>query len=200
MLRAALDQLPGDPALSAQLAAVLAAQNKAEALPLLKKLHQDRPEEPAITRMLAEVEAEAGDFAGSEALYSGLLAANPNDHVLVAAHGENLVHLNRYPEAVKTFQKATELDPTDGEAWGGLAFAALRTNQTSIALNALATRSKYLQETPGTYFLWATSYDMVHDKAEATKYYHRFLDSAAGKFPNQEWQARQRLLLLENKK
>jgi hypothetical protein len=31
-------------------------------------------------------------------------------------------------------------------------------------------------------------------------YYHHFLDASAGKFPNQEWQARQRLLLLEGKK
>jgi hypothetical protein len=30
-------------------------------------------------------------------------------------------------------------------------------------------------------------------------YYHHFLDVAAGKYPNQEWQARQRLQLLEKK-
>jgi tetratricopeptide (TPR) repeat protein len=42
LLRTALEKLPDDPVLSAQLAAVLAAQDKAEALPLLQKLH-DRP-------------------------------------------------------------------------------------------------------------------------------------------------------------
>jgi hypothetical protein len=61
-------------------------------------------------------------------------------------------------------------------------------------------RSKYLPELPSTYFLRATAYDALHDKANATAYYHRFLDSSAGKFANQEWQAHQRLLLLENKK
>jgi hypothetical protein len=39
----------------------------------------------------------------------------------------------------------------------------------------------------------------LHDKAAAIKYYHNFLEAAAGKYPDQEWQARQRLLLLEKK-
>jgi hypothetical protein len=61
-------------------------------------------------------------------------------------------------------------------------------------------RSKYLPELPSTYFLWATAYDTLHDKPQAEAYYHHFLDAAAGKMPNQESQARQRLLLLEGKK
>jgi hypothetical protein len=58
-------------------------------------------------------------------------------------------------------------------------------------------RSKFLPENPSTFFLWATAYDTLHQKKEAAAYYHHFLDSAAGKFPDQEWQARQRLKLLE---
>jgi hypothetical protein len=60
-------------------------------------------------------------------------------------------------------------------------------------------RSKYLPEIPVTYFLWATAYDTLHQKASAAAYYHHFLDSAAGKMPNEEWQARQRLIILERK-
>jgi hypothetical protein len=58
-------------------------------------------------------------------------------------------------------------------------------------------RSKYLPESATIYFLWATAYDTLHDKKQASAYYRRFLESAAGKFPDQEWQARQRLTLLE---
>jgi len=43
------------------------------------------------------------------------------------------------------------------------------------------------------------AYDTLHDKAQAVAYYKHFLDAAGGKFPDQEWQARQRLLLLSNK-
>ena len=200
LLRAALEQNPGDIPMTAQLAAALVAQDKAEALPLLQKLHQAQPDTPAITRMLAEVLAEAGDTEASDALYVSLLAATPDDTALLVAHGQNLVRLKKYPEAYKAFDKATGVDSADAEAWSGLAFVALKINQPSAALHALTMRSKFLPEVPATLFLWATAYDTLHDKEAAVTYYHHFLDSSAGKFPNQEWQAQQRLKLLENKK
>lgn len=199
-LRAALEQAPDDPALTAQLATVLAAQDKAEALPLIQKLHDAHPADAAITRMLAEVLAQAGDAAGSDRLYAGLLAASPEDPALLIAHGQNLIRQLKYAEAMAAFDKATRLDAANADGWSGLAFAASRTNQPSITLHALTMRSKYLPEVPSTYFLWATAYDSLRDKAQAAAYYHHFLDASAGKFPDQEWQARQRLLLLENKK
>jgi Flp pilus assembly protein TadD len=199
LLRSALTDLPDDPALTAQLATVLAAQDKAEALPLLQGLHAAHPQDENITRMLAEVLAQAGDAARSDQLYLTLLAARPDDPDLLIAHGQNLIRLLRYPAAFAVFNKATESDPANGEAWSGLAFAASKSGQPAVALHALTIRSKFLPEVPSTYFLWATSYDTMHAKAQAIAYYHRFLDSAAGKFPDQEWQARQRLLLLEKK-
>lgn len=198
-LRAALEKLPDDPALTAQLATVLAAEDKAEALPLLQKLHAAHPADASISNMLAEVLAEAGDDAGSDQIYVKLLAASPADADLLVAHGQNLVRLGKFPEALAQFDKATRIDPSNTDSWSGLAFAASRMNQPSITLHALTMRSKYLPESASTYFLWATSYDSLHQKAQAAVYYHHFLDSAAGKFPNQEWQARQRLQVLENK-
>lgn len=200
LLRAALEKAPDDPVLTAQLAAVLAAQDKAEALPLLQKLHLSQPNNAAITRMLAEVLADAGDAAGADKLYIQLLAATPEDPDLLVGHGHNLLELLKYSEAFAAYDKATRLDPANAGAWGGLAFAASKTNQPSVTLHALTMRSRYLPETPSTYFLWATAYDSLHDKVSAAAYYHHFLDASAGKFPNQEWQARQRLLLLEGKK
>ena len=200
MLRAALEQTPDDPTLTAQLAAVLVAQDKVDALPLLKKLHEAHPGTPSITRMLAEVLSEAGDAEGSDKLYTELLTASPNDIDLLVGHGQNLVHEGKYPEAFAAFDKATRLDPASAAGWSGLAYAASKTNQPSITLNALTMRSKFLPEVPSTYFLWATAYDTLHDKAAAASYYHHFLESAAGKFPEQEWRAKQRLILLESKK
>lgn len=196
-LRAALAQSPDDIALTAQLATVLAAQDKAEALPLVQKLHDAHPGDPAITRMLAEILADAGDSAGSDHYYAPLLAANPNDPALLVAHGQNLIRMLRYAEAFTAFDKATQLDPASADGWSGLAFAASRTSKPAITIHALTMRSKYLPEVPSTYFLWATSYDTLHQKTQAVAYYHHFLDAAAGKFPDQEWQARQRLIFLE---
>jgi tetratricopeptide (TPR) repeat protein len=189
--------LSKDAALTAQLAAALVAQDKPEALPLLQDFHTKHPDDPAMTRMLAQVEADGGDYAESDRLYLTLLAASPNDSDLLAGHGQNLIRLRRFPEAVKAFQRATDLDETNGEAWNGLAFAAFETHQPSVTLHALTVRSKYLPENATIYFLWATAYDTLHDKKQAVAYYHHFLDTAAGKLPDQEWQARQRLALLE---
>ena len=196
-LHAALEQSPGDLALTAQLATVLAAQDKAEALPLLQQLHDAQPGNAAITTMLAAVLADAGDATGSDHLYTGLLAASPNDPQLLIAHGQNLTRQLKYAEAFKSFDKATQLDPADADGWSGLAFAASKTNQPSVTLHALTMRSKYLPEVPSTYFLWAISYDSLHQNSAAATYYHHFLDSSAGKFPDQEWQAHQRLKVLE---
>ena len=62
---------------------------------------------------------------------------------------------------------------------------------------AVEARSRYLPENASTLFLWATAYDSLHEKTQAAEYYHRFLSASAGKYPNQEWQARQRLQILE---
>jgi tetratricopeptide (TPR) repeat protein len=147
--------------------------------------------------MLAAVLADAGDYAGSDHLYAVLLATSPNDAALLLGHGQNLVRQLRYAEAFAAFNKATQLDPANADGWSGLAFAASRTNQPAITLHALTMRSKYLPELPSTYFLWATAYDSLHQKEQAAAYYQRFLDSSGGKFPDQEWQARQRLILLK---
>ena len=111
LLRAALEKSPDDPALTAQLATVLAAQDKAEALPLLQKLHEAHPDDPAITRMLAEVLSEAGDAEGSDRLYDALLSAHPNDPGLLVAHGQNLIRQLKFAEAFTVFSRATEAGP-----------------------------------------------------------------------------------------
>ena len=147
--------------------------------------------------MLASVLAQSGDTAGSDKLYLALLAKSPDDVDLLVAHGQNLIRQQRFPDAMAAFDKATKLDSADADAWSGIAFAASKLNQPSLVIHALTVRSKYLPEGPATYFLWATSYDTLKDKMAAITYYHHFLDSSGGKFPDQEWQARQRLLVLE---
>ncbi|HEY1649685.1 MAG TPA: tetratricopeptide repeat protein [Terracidiphilus sp.] len=196
MLRAALTQFPDDPTLTAQLATVLAAQDKAEALPLLQKLHAAHPADPSIASMLAAVTADAGDYAGSDKLYAELLAAHPQDAELLVAHGQNLVHQLRYVEAYNAFDQATKIDPANVGGWSGLAFAASRLERPDSTIHALAMRSRYVPENASTYFLWAISYDKLQQKQQAIAYYQRFLQAAAGKFPNEEWQAHQRLQVL----
>ena len=197
LLRTALQSAPDDPGLTAQLAAVLAAEDKAEALPLLHKLNAEHPEDAAISRMLAEVLADAGDFDSSDQLYVKLLASTPDDTALLVGHGQNLVRQGKYLAAFAAFDKATKLDPANVDGWSGLAFAASRSGQPAVTLKALGMRAKYLPENPSSLFLWAMAYDSLHQTAQAVAYYHRFLTAAAGKYATEEWQARERLKAIE---
>jgi len=197
MLRAALVEFPGDPTLTAQLATVLAAEDKAEALPLLEQLHGNHPDDASITRMLAIVEADAGDYAASDKLFVELLAKSPQNPDLLVGHGQNLVRQQRYAEAFTAFESAALADQTNVDAWSGLAFAAERLGRPEVTLRALAERSKYLPDNASTYFLWAISYDKLNQKKQAIDYYQRFLEASAGKAPDEEWQAKQRLQVLK---
>ncbi|MGB6975034.1 MAG: tetratricopeptide repeat protein [Terracidiphilus sp.] len=199
LLRTALATKPDDPGLNAQLAWAMAAEGKPEAVPLLKKLHAAHPADAAITRMLADLLAQVGDASGSDALDMELLAKDSTNPYLLVAHGQNLIHQMKYGEAYSTFERATAADPGDGDAWSGLAFAAMRVGKPEETLHALTERSKILPEGPGTYFLWALAYDTLHQRRQAAVYYRHFLDAAGGKFPDQEWQARQRLAALKEK-
>ncbi len=197
LLAGALKKQPESAAMTAQLAAVYVAEDKADALPLLEDWHTKHPKDAVMTRMLAGVETDAGEYDKSDALYVELLAASPKDGELLTGHGQNLIRQHRYAEALKVFEAATAVDESNGDAWNGLAFSAFQTHQPSITIHALTVRSKYLPENATIYFLWATAYDTLHDKKQAVAYYHRFLETSAGKLPDQEWQARQRLALME---
>lgn len=188
---------PTDATLTAQLAAVLVAEDKTDALPLLEQYHQQHPQDKAITRMLAQVAADAGNYEESDQMYAALLAGDPKNADLLSGHGQNLIRMKRYGEAVRAFEAAVTADETDGDAWNGLAFSSFEMHEPQVTLKALSARSKYLPETPIVLFLYAASYDTLRDKKQAVAYYHRFLESAQGKFPDQEWQARQRLALME---
>ena len=197
LIKTALSRDPDDPALNTQLAIVLSAEGKPnEAVSALEKLHEKQPNDALIRGMLADAYTQSGAADKANPLYVQLLKDNPDNSALLTARGENLIRQQQYADAVTVLQKAVRLKPDDGDAWSSLAFAASEDHQYQIALNSLSARSKYLQETPATYFLWATAYDNLHHTKEAADYYHRFLAAADGKFPDQEWQARHRLVTL----
>jgi hypothetical protein len=46
----------------------------------------------------------------------------------------------------------------------------------------------------------ASAYDHLRDFKQAAANYHLFLNTASGKYPDQEWQAKHRLIAIEPKK
>ena len=81
-----------------------------------------------------------------------------------------------------------------------LAFAASENKNYELTIKALDIREKLNAEMPALcYFFRASAYDHLRDYKQASVDYHQFLDSAGGKYPDQEWQARHRLIAIEPK-
>ncbi len=197
LLRQALTRNSTDPVLNSQLANVLVAEDKPQdAIAVLENLHTAQPHDRNVTRLLADLYTQTGQAAKADPLYTELLATGTPDAALLAARGDNLVRQQRFADAVLVLQQATRLDPRDGNAWSSLAFAASQNHQPQLTLDALAMRSKVMSETPATYFLAATSWDTLHQTKRAVEMYKQFLAVAGGRFPDEEWQAKHRLVTL----
>ena len=81
-----------------------------------------------------------------------------------------------------------------------LAFAASANNDPLVTLQALALRATVLANSPSSLFLSATAHDKLHHTKQATDLYKQFLSVANGQFPDEEWEARHRLITLEHMK
>src|SRR5215472_11787904 len=158
------------------------------------------PSDTRAQRDLADLDLDAGKYVPAQALYRSLLTAYPNDGDLHHGLGRALLKQKKFADAEKELARAVELQPNSGTAWGDLAIAASENKDYAGAIRAVDMRAKYLPDTPITYFLRATAYDNLHNSKQAATYYHQFLDTAGGKFPDQEWQAKHRLITLESKK
>jgi tetratricopeptide (TPR) repeat protein len=184
-----------------QLGRVLAAEGKTDAaITELQAGMKGRPEDEAAQRELADLYASGGKNDLAETAYRTLLAGHSNDAELHRRLGEALLAQKNFPEAEKQFIDAVKLKPDLGEAYGGLAFAAGENKNFALTVRALDARVKFLPETAITYFMRASAYDHLHDFKHAAANYHLFLSSAKGKYPDQEWQAKHRLIAIEPKK
>jgi tetratricopeptide (TPR) repeat protein len=184
-----------------QLGRVLTAEGKIDAaIAELQAGIKVRPEDEAARRELAELYVTSGKNDLAEAAYRTLLAGHPNDGELHRRLGEALLAQKKFPEAEKEFIAAVKFTPDLGEAYGGLAFAAGENKNYALTVRALDARAKFLPETTITYFMRASAYDHLKDVKHAAANYHLFLKNANGKYPDQEWQAKHRLIAIEPKK
>ena len=210
LLTSALKTTPADPRLLSELAAVYGAEGKADqAIPLIEQLRASNSNvaaNPAITRLLAHLYTLTGDNAKAEPLFRSLVDQNPRDPTLLDDLASSLVEQQEFAEAQSLLTKAVAMRssfPSDaewGEAAGHLAFAASRNHDPQLTLQALAERATVLPNSPASLFLEATAYDTLHQNKDAERAYRAFLALAGGKYPDQEFQARHRLIALEHER
>lgn len=185
-----------------QLGRVLAAEGKTDAaIAELQAGMKLAPGDDAAERDLADLYLTAGKNDLAEAAFRGLLAAHPNEAELHDGLGKALLWQKKSAEAEKELIVTVKLKPDLGGAYYDLAFAANDTKDYPVVIRALDARAKLqLPETPMTYFLRASAYDHLRDFKNAAANFHLFLHVANGKYPNQEWQAKHRLIAIEPKK
>jgi tetratricopeptide (TPR) repeat protein len=199
-LRQYIEFDPHNSAARVQLGRVLLAENKTEdALAFLESSLQMASDSGA-QRELASMYFEAGKYDKAEAAYRVVLQREPNDAAAHAGLGAALLRLKRTADAQKELLTALRLDPKLGEAYGDLAMAASENKDYPLTIRALDARAKFMPEAPGTWFLRATAYDNLRDYQHAAEYYRQFLAEANGRFPDQEWQARHRLIAITPQK
>jgi tetratricopeptide (TPR) repeat protein len=198
LLRQLVTDRPDDAGLHLQLGRVLAAQGKKdEAIPEIQTALKLSPSDSEAQRDLADLFVQSGRIADAERTYRELLKSTPNDAELHHSLGDILLKQRHFPEAEQEFQAAIRLKPDFGPAYGNLAIAADENKNYPLAIKALEVRDKLLPPTTVGYFMRATAYDHLHDFKQASVYYHLFLDAAKGQYPDQEWQARHRLIAIE---
>ena len=158
------------------------------------------PTDTEAQRDLADLYTTSGKHDRAEGMYRELLKSRPGDADLHYSLGQALLRQRKFPEAQEELIATLKMKPDLGPAYGDLATAASENKNYELAIKALDARAKFLPEIPVGYFLRATAYDHLHDRKNTAVNYHLFLDSAKGQYPDQEWQARHRLIAIEPKK
>ena len=201
LLRKLVSKHPDQAAPHMQLGRVLAADRKYdEASTELQTAAKLAPDDLSVQRDLADLYTLAGKNGDAEAAYRALLTHRPNDADLHHELGKSLLRQKKFSDAQQEFLVALKLKPDMGEAYGDLAFAASENKDYPLTLKALDFRKKYLPDNANIYFLRASAFDHLRDFKQAAVNYHLFLQTANGKYPDQEWQAKHRLITIEPKK
>ncbi len=206
LLRHLTAERPDAAALHLQLGRVLAAQGKSDdAIAEIETALKLSPSDSDAQRELADLYASTGKNDRAETAYRTLAAAHPNDAELHRGLGQALLREKKFPEAQQEFLAAVRLKRDWPDVYVDLAFAASENKNYELTVRALNGRAllntKLNTEMPAVcFFLRASAYDHLGDYKKAAADYHLFLESANGKYPDQEWQARHRLIAIEPKK
>ncbi len=202
LLRKLAAERADDSGIHLQLGRVLEAEGKKdEAIAEFQTVAKLAPGDSDAQRELADLYSSAGKNDLAETAYRALVAAQPKDPELHRGLGRALLLQKKFPEAEQEFLMALRLKRDWPEVYVDLAFAASENKNYDLTIRALNGRALLNAEMPAIcFFLRASAYDHLRDYKQAALDYHHFLDVANGKYPDQEWQARHRLIAIEPKK
>ncbi|MBI3697045.1 MAG: tetratricopeptide repeat protein, partial [Acidobacteria bacterium] len=131
-------------------------------------------------------------------LLRAAVAADPSSVDLRFRLATALLEAMDYTAAAREFLVVASKKPDLAEAWNGLGFALYKAGDFGGAMKALDRARALGPEPPGNHYLRAIMLDKVQQYPAALESYQKFLAAAGGKYPDDEFKARQRVRIISN--
>jgi len=151
---------------------------------------------PAVRYALAHALQKDGQLAQAGETAAPLVQADPNNLELRMYYGRLLRDLRQYEPAAQQFFAATKLKPDSLEAWKELTSMLVLLKNYPAALETLEKTKQLGGENAAYYWYRAIMLDALKQPKPALESYKRFLSMSEGKFPDEEFKARQRVRIL----
>ena len=146
---------------------------------------------------LATVYLRMKQLDKASAMLEQAAAAEPQNLDLRMAYGRSLRDQRKFGAAAQQFIQVVQAKPDHKEAWSELASALLLNENFPQALAAFD-RLEALGETgPALHYFRAITLDRLKQVKPALDSYTKFLALSEGKFPDEEFKARQRVKVLQ---
>lgn len=194
---AILREFPSNPTASKRMAELLVSSGNAKAA--IPALEATVAQTPTTKNQMALIDAyrDAGMRDKMLAQLKIASESDPQNFDLHMSYGRNLRDQRQFRAAAGQFQAAATLKADSVEALNELAGVLILAEEYDAGLAALDRVHALGKEIPGDFYLRAITLDKLRRNKPALEAYKQFLAVAGGKYPDDEFRARQRVLLLQ---
>jgi tetratricopeptide (TPR) repeat protein len=126
------------------------------------------------------------------------VASDPANYDVHMYLGRELRDGRQFVPAAEQFRAAAKIQPDSVKAWNELAAVLVVNEDYAGGLGALDHVRALGKEVAGDFYYWAISLEKLKQPKPAMEAYRQFLAADGGKMPDQEFQARQRIRIIEN--
>ena len=169
-----------------------------DALAELDRAEAGASPQPEILKMRAEIYMQQKKWKEAAETLTQARKLSSQDAELAYRLGHVDIELHDYPAAIAILAQVYKQDPQFADALRDLANAFFLHEDYGAALGAMDQLDKMETPRPGSWFVRAICYDKLSHKVEAIDAYQKFLDQDNGQHDTQDFQARHRILALQN--
>jgi tetratricopeptide (TPR) repeat protein len=197
-LRTYLERNGSDAQVRLKLATTLYSLGKPEdALAELDRADAGAAPSAERTRLRASILISQKNWDGAAKALATAVTAAPTDAALHAEYGRILLQLRDFPAAERELRKSLALDGQQTDALRDLISTKYLSGNYNGTLELLDVLAKRETPTPIVLFVRATCYDKLQRKQEAVEAYQKFLAASDGSNDKEDFQARERMKLLQ---